>query len=132
MAKAPGRLAVLAKNATPIAGITSVNIKLDATPMDVTDFLSLGVQTLLPQQAKTSLTIECEGFVDSPVLRDIMLNATGSKTLTDLTFKFADALTAADTVSGTFFLSSYEENNPLEEASDFKATFMSASAWTVG
>ena len=131
MAKAPGRLAVLAKNAVPIAGITELTLKSEATSIDVTDFAAAGVQTLLAQAARRSLTISCKGFVDSAVLRDILCDPAVSPTLTDLTFKFADALVAKDTIGGTFFMTSYEENNPEDQAADFSAEFQSAGLWTL-
>lgn len=132
MAKAPGRLAIVAKNAVAIGGVRVSNIKMDATPIDVTDKDSLGLQTLLGGTGWGSrvLTFDVDGVYTDPVLRDIAMDPTLSMTLTDLTFKFADALAAKDTIGGTFFMTNYTEGNPYQEASTFSASFTSSGAWT--
>jgi predicted secreted protein len=133
MAAAAGRKAVLAKNLTPIAGVRVSSLKAGATPIDITSRDSAGLVSLLSGEfTGRQLTIEVSGITTDAVLRDIALAPAGSLTLTDISFKFADALTAADTITGTFFLSDYTENNPYEEASDFSATFVSSGAWTLG
>ncbi|OHC53853.1 MAG: hypothetical protein A3E48_23160 [Rhodobacterales bacterium RIFCSPHIGHO2_12_FULL_62_75] len=99
--------------------------------IDVTDKDSNGVIELLATAATQQVSISVEGVYDDPVLRDIAFGPGVSPLLTDLTFKFADALTTADTIAGNFFLSSYEEGNPHDDATDFKAEFVSSGAWTL-
>lgn len=65
------------------------------------------------------------------MLRNIALTTGTSKLLTDLTFVFADALTAADTIAGNFVMTSYEESNPDDNATTFTAEFQSSGAWTL-
>lgn len=132
MAKAAGRLAVVSKNAVAIGGVRVSNIKMDATPIDVTDKDSLGLQTLLGGTSWGSrvLSFDVEGVYTDPVLRDIAMDTTLSMTFTDLTFKFADALAAKDTIGGTFFMTNYTEGNPYQEAATFSASFTSSGAWT--
>lgn len=131
MAKAAGRLAVLSKAATPIAGVKVTGIEWSGEFMDVTDRDSSGIveylSTIKSQQVKLSVS----GVYSTPVLRDIALTPGTSKLLTDLTFKFADALTAADTIGGNFAFSNYKEDNPHDDATTFTCEFMSSGAWTL-
>ena len=131
MAKAAGRLAVLSKNAVAIGGVRVSTISVANEPIDVTDKDSNGVIELLAVAATKQITISVEGFYKDPVLRDFSMSAAGSPLMTDLTFKFADALAAADTVGGNFFLTKYEEVNPHDDGVEYSAEFVSSGAWTV-
>lgn len=133
MAKAAGRKAVVSKNATPIGGVRVSNVKMDATPIDVTDSNSAGIQELLggTDWATRMLSFDVEGVYKDPVLRDIAMDATASLLLTDMTFQFSDGLTTGDVISGDFFMSNYEEGNPHDDATTFKCSFTSSGAWTV-
>lgn len=131
MAKAPGRLAVVSKNAVAIASVRVSTISIANEPIDVTDRDSSGIVELLSASATRQITMSVEGLANSPVLRDIAFG-TGSMLLTDMSFKFADALTAADTITGNFFLTSYEESNPHDDASEFSCEFVSSGAWALG
>lgn len=130
MGKAAGRLAVLSKNAVAIGGVRVTTIKVDNTPIDVTDKDSAGLTELLSVPATRQLTISVEGVYEDPVLRDIAMTPATSPMLTDLTFKFADALTAVDTIGGNFFMTSYEEGNPHDDGVGFSAEFVSSGTWT--
>jgi len=130
MAKNAGRLAVLSKAATPIAGVRVSTIKWGAESIDVTDKDSSGITELLAAVASQQITLSCDGVYTSPVLRDIAFDTAASKLLTDLTFKFGDALAAKDTISGNFFFTSYEEANPHDAESTFTCEFVSSGAWT--
>lgn len=131
MAKAPGRLAVVSKNAVAIASVRVSTISVANEPIDVTDRDSSGIVELLSAAATRQITMSVEGLANSPVLRDIAFG-TGSMLLTDMSFKFADALTEADTITGNFFLTSYEESNPHDDASEFSCEFVSSGAWALG
>lgn len=130
MAKAAGRLAVLSKNAVPIGGVKVTTIKFGAESIDVTDKDSNGILEVLAAVASQSITISVEGVYKDPVLRDIAFDTAASKLLTDLTFKFADALAAKDTIGGNFFMGSYEEGNPDDGPASFSCEFTSSGAWT--
>lgn len=131
MAKAPGRLAILSKGGTPIAGCRVTTIKWSGTSIDVTDKDSNGIMEVLGQVATQQVTLTVEGVYSLPVLRDIAFDTTISKLLTDLTFKYADALPAKDTIAGNFFFSDYEEGNPHDAEVTFSASFASSGAWTL-
>lgn len=131
MAKAAGRLAVLSKNAVAIGGVKVTGIKWGAEFIDVTDRDSNGIIEYLSTVATQQITLSVEGVYKDPVLRDIALTPATSKLLTDLTFKFADALAAADTIAGNFVMTSYEESNPDDDAATFTAEFQSSGTWTL-
>jgi len=131
MPKAPGRLAVVSRGATPLASVRVSTISVANEPIDVTDRDSSGIVELLAAAATRQVTLSVEGLANSPVLRDVAFGP-GSQLLTDITFRFADALTAADTITGDFFLTSYEETNPHDDAAEFSCEFVSSGAWTLG
>jgi predicted secreted protein len=130
MAKNAGRLAVVRKAGTPIAGVRVSTIKWGAESIDVTDRDSAGIIEVLSVVASQQITLSVEGVYSSPILRDIAFDTAASKLLTDITFIFGDALAAKDTITGNFFFGSYEEANPHDAESTFTAEFMSSGAWT--
>lgn len=130
MAKAVGRLAVLSKASTPLGGVKAVTIKWAGEAIDVTDYDSAGIIEVLAAAASQQITIDVEGVYKNPTLRDIAFDPAQSKLLTDLTFKFADALAAKDTISGNFWMGAYEEGNPLDDGVNFTASFTSSGTWT--
>lgn len=131
MAKAAGRNAVLSKAATPIAGVRVSGIEWAGEFIDVTDRDSAGIIEYLATIKTQQITLSVSGVYSSPVLRDIAMTPATSKLLTDLTFKFADALLAADTIAGNFVMSSYSEENPHDAEATFSAKFMSSGTWTL-
>lgn len=131
MAKAAGRLAVLKKNAVAIGGVRVTTIKWAGEAIDVTDKDSNGIVELLSVVKTQQITLDVEGVAKDSVLRDIALDPAVSKLLTDLTFQFSDALAAKDTIAGNFFISGYEEGNPHDDATTFKASFQSSGTWTL-
>ena len=130
MAKAAGRLAVLSKAGVAIAGVKAVSIKWAGESIDVTDFDSAGIVEVLAAVGSQQITIDVSGIYKTPILRDIALDTTASKLLTDVTFKFSDALAAKDTISGNFWFGSYDEDNSDPDATTFSASFASSGAWT--
>lgn len=128
MPKAAGRLAVVSRGATPIASVLVSTISVANEPIDVTDRDSNGIVTLLAAAATRQVTLSVEGYANDPTIRNVGFG-TGSQLLTDLSFRFADALTAADTITGDFFLTSYEETNPHDAASEFSCEFVSSGPW---
>ena len=131
MPKAAGRLAEVRRGATMIGGVRVSTIAFAAEPIDVTDRDSNGIIELLATAATQQVTLTVEGIYTDVTLRTIAMTPATSKLLTDLTFKFADALTAADTLGGNFFMTEYEEGNPHDDATTFSATFVSSGPWAL-
>lgn len=129
MAKAPGRLAVLTRGGTVIAGVKALSIEYTAEPIDVTDRESLGVTEYLSQSKSVQCKIDVSGITNTTTLRAIWNSPTTSKLITDLTFNYADALLAGDQISGNFFMTSYKEENPDDEACTFSASFISSGPY---
>jgi predicted secreted protein len=130
MAKAAGRKAEVRKNNVLLGGVRVTNIQIDNTPIDVTDMDSVGLQELLADYSMKVLTFDVEGVYKNPTLRDIAFDPTASQLLTDMTFKFADALAAKDLIGGSFFMLSYKEGYDYKEAATFSASFTSSGTWT--
>lgn len=133
MAKVAGRKSALLKNAVAIGGIRNITVSGSAGPIDVTDKDSLGLTTLLSgagDWAERQITISVDGVYTDPVLRNLMIDPAVEVYLTDLTFTFGSALAAKDTISGNFFMTSYEEGADYKDAATFSATFVSSGTWT--
>jgi hypothetical protein len=128
MAKSAGRLCVIKKATTTIAGGRTVGITVNGSPINVEDQGDLGFQTLLADVITgRSLELTIDGYQDGEVLRDIALATTSTgQFLTDITFEFPNG----DTISGDFFLASYSETGAYEDGQTFTASFTSDAAWT--
>lgn len=129
MAKAPGRLAVLSKAGTPIAGIKALSIEFTSEPIEVTDRNSNGVVEYLDDNKTTQCKLSVSGITDTNVLRAIFTGPTASRMVTDLTFTYASAGALADVISGDFFMTSYKEENPDDDACTFSAEFVSSGPY---
>ena len=129
MAKAAGRNTLLKKAGVTIAGVQVTGLSVDSTPIDVTDNDSGGLQVLLSESGMQALTISVSGVESDHILRDIALNPFVSQLLTDLSWKFADALAVNDVLTGSFYMSNYKEDSDVKGAVQFSATFTSSGAW---
>lgn len=130
MAKVRGRLQLLNIAATPVAGVRTLSLSVDNTPIDVSDADSDGFQELLPQVSTKVLTITVAGVETDAVLRNIALHSVNTPLVTDLTFTFADALVGVDVLAGDFFMTNYKEDADYKDAVLFSATFTSSGAWS--
>lgn len=127
MAKASGRLCVIKKNTTTIAGGRTVGMSVAGTPIDVQDQGDSGFNTYLSGiLTGQSIELTIEGYEEDQVLRDLSVGAASGKFLTDLTFEFPNG----DEISGNFVMSAYSETGAYDDGQTFNATFMSDGAWT--
>lgn len=127
MSKSAGRLCVIKKNATTIAGGRTVGFKVNGSPVDVQDQGDSGFQTLLGGVITgQSIELSIEGYEEDQVLRDIALGSASGRFLTDITLESPNG----DEISGDFFLSEYEETGEYEDGLMFTAAFTSDGAWT--
>jgi predicted secreted protein len=131
MAKTAGRLAVLSLDGTPVASFKTLAIKWGAESIDVTDSDSAGIIEVLSVAATQQVSITIEGVYKTPTLREIAFDPSVSKLLTPVTIKFADALAAKDTITGSFWMSSYEETNAHDDATEFSCELASSGIWTL-
>lgn len=128
--KAAGRDYLLLKSAVAIAGVRLVGMKFNATPIDITDADSDGVQELLAGASATmSLEINVSGIYTDNVLRAIAVNPATDRLITDLTLSHPGAGTPTDIVTGNFFMTSYEDSGAHDGPVEFLATFTSSGDW---
>lgn len=127
MAKSAGRLCVIKKGATTIAGGRTVGFAVNGSPVDVQDQGDSGFQTLLDGVITgQSITLSIDGYEEDQVLRDLALGAASGRFLTDISLESPNG----DSISGDFFLAAYSETGEYEEGLTFTAEFTSDGAWT--
>jgi len=132
MAKGAGRLALLKKAGTAIAGVKVSTMDCEGTPIDVSDQNSSGmVQLLAGVFTGRQMTLGVTGVEADEVLRNIAADPSQQLYLTDLTFVFGNALAAKDTITGDFFMTKYGESAADDGAVTFSATFVSSGSWTL-
>jgi predicted secreted protein len=110
--------------ADEILGVREKGIELNGEPIDVTSDEDLGVRILLDN---TSAQDEV-GISISGVTKDTRLKAAwfaGERTQS-CRLEYP----TGSTITGTFFLSSYTETEPYNDASTFEATLMSSGTIT--
>ena len=128
MAKTAGRLFFIKKAAATIGGLRNVGMTVNGAPINVEDQLDLGFQTLLGGIITgRSIEFTGDGLETDQVFRDVALATTSTgQFLTDITVELPNG----DEVSGDFFLASYGESGPYEDAQSFTFSLTSDGAWT--
>lgn len=127
MAKNAGRLCLIKKAGTAIAGLLTNSISVAGDPIDIHDKGDLGIVEFLSNTMTNKvLEIGGEGYEEDNILRDIALGADSGKFLTDITYVFANG----DSISGNFVLTAYSENADRDDGEKFNASFKSNGAWT--
>lgn len=121
MAGFAGREIELTWDSNPIDGVREKGISLNGEPINVTSDEDDGKQTLLDISAEDSVTITISGVTKSSDLRDDWFS--GSRTAT-ATLTYPDGYS----ITGTFFLSTYEETGTYNDATTFTATLNSSGA----
>lgn len=131
MPKAAGRNYILTKGAAVVGGVRALSLKLDATPIDITDNDSDGIVELFATEtASKQLSISVSGIFTDMTLRTLAMNSSASLFITDLTFTHAGGILANDIISGNFFMTNYEDSATYEGPGEFSATFVSSGPWT--
>jgi len=134
MAKAAARLALIKKAGTAIAGVKSLSFKRTASGIDVTDQNSNGIITYLSNaMASSQLSFSVSGVHEDPTLRNLAFDSAdpNSVFMTDVSFHFANAVSARDTLTGNFLMTNYEESGADDAAVEFSADFVSSGPWTL-
>ena len=129
--KAAGRNYLFMKAGVVIAGVQMVGMKFNATPIDITDADSDGIQELLAGNSATqSLELDLSGVYTDNVLRAIAVNPATDRLLTDITISHPGAGAPTDIVSGNFFMSNYSDDGAHDGPVKFSATFTSSGPWS--
>lgn len=128
-----GRSVLVKKNSVTLAGVRTTSLSFNSEPINLTTGENNGKRLLAAEAAEETVSISVEGLLKDSVLLDIALGS-GSKLLTDLTFEnpIFDSGTNSDEgdLAGDFYLASFEEGAPYNDAITFSATFESSGAWT--
>jgi predicted secreted protein len=124
MAGNAGRQITFTWDGAEILGCREKGLTINGEPVDVSSDEDDGWRTLLEDIAgETKVDISISGVTKDRVLRVASLSAARSKTAV-FTWPNGDTLTA------TFFLSSYDEKQPYKDAVTFDAKFASSGIVT--
>lgn len=127
MAGANGRALQIKWDSVTLVGVRTKGWTATADLVDVTTDDDNGWRTLLATPGLRSVEVTVGGISSDQVLISEFFNGTG-KTLT------GELPTTTGTISGTFYLSSFEQTGEHDGAVEFSATFMSSGvvAYTAG
>lgn len=127
MSGASGRALQIKWDSVTLVGVRTKGWTATADLVDVTTDDDNGWRTLLATPGLRSVEVTVGGVSSDQVLINEFFNGTG-ETLT------GELPTTTGTISGTFYLSSFEQTGEHDGAVEFSATFMSsgAVAYTAG
>jgi len=120
MAEILGRKVTISVGGTPIATARTKNLTINNEAVDVTSDGDDGIQRMLDEPGQKSVEIAIEGLYEGSSLMDIALDGTLIQAV-ELDY-------VSYTLEGDFFMSSYSEGQPYNEAVTFSATLMSSGA----
>lgn len=126
MAAISGRDLIVKKDSTAIAGVRTKTIAIDNSPVDITNDDSDGFRLLGGFSGTRSLNISVEGVWTDQIISDIASGADSGLLLTDITID-----DGVDTISGDFFLASFERAGSNDGEVTYTAEMQSSGAWTV-
>lgn len=123
MAAQVGRDLAFTWNGSAVTGIQEKGVSLNGEPIDVTSGEDSGKRTLLTVSAQDEVNISLSGVTKSQVLKTDWF--AGNRTR-------AVVMTYADgsTISGSFFLSTYSDTGPYNDAVTFEAELVSTGTIT--
>lgn len=131
MAGAIGRTLLLKKGGTKLAGLRTKSWSFNGEPIDKTNDDDAGFRSLLSDAGTKSLDISFDGIAEDELIQDLVLSG-GSLMLTDITLEWP--LRSGDTtpasLSGNFFLTSFEESGAYNDAVTFSGSLQSSEGWT--
>lgn len=124
MAKQLGRKVTISVAGSVIAVARTKSLTINNEPVNVTTDGDLGIQTLLNEPGEKSVEISVEGIGDQAAF---VTKSLGSDLVEEIIFTYGT--TAGDTIiTGDFFLTSYGEGLPYNDAITFTATYQSTGA----
>ena len=121
-----GRGLLIKKGGTAIAGAREDGISLDGSPVDVTSKDDGGFRTLADFAGAKALDLSVSGVWADKILRDAAVLESAALLLSDITLEFADG----GSVTGDFYLASYEETGTHDDAVTFSASLQSSGTWS--
>ena len=125
-----GRGLIIKKGGTAIAGAKEKSFSANGEAIDITSDDNGGFRTFLPEAGTMMIDISVSGVAAGDDLRVIATNPSlTGRLMTDITLEFPDE-TATTTITGNFYLSSYEESGSTPDQITFSASLQSSGAWT--
>lgn len=120
MAEILGRKVTVSVGGSVIATARTKNLTINNEAIDITSDGDDGIQRILAEPGQKSVELSLEGLYEGSSIMDIALNGT----------LIQECILDYDsyTLTGDFFLSSYSEGQPYNEAVTFSATLMSSGA----
>lgn len=103
-----------------LAGVREKSITMNGEPVDVTDSNSDGWREVLSEPGEHQIEISVSGIIKDDALRQAWFGTTARQNSLEL--EYPDGAT----ITGEFFLSSYAETGPYNNATTFEATFVSS------
>jgi predicted secreted protein len=124
MAANVGRNLQILKALVVIASVRNKSISFAGEPVDITNDDDLGFRTLLAEEGQKSIDMSVDGVTTDAVLRGLALSGS-SLMLTDINIEWPNG----DTLTGDFFLSSFEESGAYKDAVTFTASLQSSGPY---
>lgn len=126
-----GRLVLIKKGGTAIAGARVNSVTVDNSPVDISDIASGGYRELANFAGNRKLDLSVSGVWQDDTLQDLAFSTTQSDLLlTDITIELDDAATTPATISGNFYFANYTADGNHDTEATFTASMQSSGAWT--
>jgi predicted secreted protein len=131
MAGAIGRNLLIKKGGTTLLGIRTKSIAFAGEAIDITNDDDSGFRRLLTDVGSKSIDMSFDGVAEDELIQDIALGG-GALMLTDvtITWPLRTGDTTSASISGDFFLSSFEQSGTYNDAVTFSASLQSSGEWT--
>lgn len=120
MAEILGRKVVVSVEGTPIATARTTSFTVNNEAVNITSAGDDGVRRLMDEAGEKSVEITLDGLYEGSSIMDLAL---GTSLLKEVELDYTTY-----TVSGDFFLASYNEGQPYNDAVTFSATLQSSGA----
>jgi predicted secreted protein len=124
MAEILGRKVIVSVASTPVATARTTSFTINNEAVNITSVGDDGVRRLMEEPGEKSIEITLDGLYTDSSLMELALNGT---LINEVELDYGSY-----TIEGDFFLSSYNEGQPYNEAVTFSATLMSTGAIVKG
>ena len=122
MAEILGRKVTVSVGGTVVATARTTSMTVNNEPVNITSVGDDGIRRMMDEPGEKSIEITLDGLYTDASLYDL---AQGASLLTEVVLTYAGY-----TLTGDFFLASYNEGQPYNEAITFSATLQSSGAVT--
>jgi len=119
-----GRKIVLTWDGAAVDGVREKGIALNGEPVDVTDDVSDGWRELLAEAGEHQVNVSLSGVTKSDTLKEAWFDVTDRIKAVTITYPDGGVL------AGNFFLATFSETGPYNDATTFEAEIQSSGAVT--